>query len=199
MPGALGTWKAPPESQHRQIRARGGQMNIVTQTASYGSDEAGLVCGYVFSPGASGRPVAISGSECVAARCFEQGRARVHMVPLQRGSHRRSREMAQGTCRVCPTPLFEALREGSRSTQIEQARRGTLVAVLKNDVIYDFASAESSQVSTLWLSVDQRRLISVRRQPLRSLDRLRTAVRAGNRFHRPSRCSSISYTIRQKY
>jgi len=44
---------------------------------------------------------------------------------------------------------------------------------------------ESSQVATLYLCVDERKLISVRRQPLRSVDRLRSAVRAGKRFGSP--------------
>jgi zinc transporter len=33
-------------------------MNAIAATPWYGSDETGLVCGYVFSPGGCGRPVA---------------------------------------------------------------------------------------------------------------------------------------------
>jgi zinc transporter len=51
------------------------------------------------------------------------------------------------------------------------------VAVV-NDVHYDF-NFEPSDISTLWLSVDQRLVVSARLQPLRSIDRLRQAVKRG--------------------
>jgi zinc transporter len=53
----------------------------------------------------------------------------------------------------------------------------TLVAVV-NDVHYDFAF-EPSDISTLWLSVSSRLVVSVRQRPLRSIDRLRESVRRG--------------------
>jgi zinc transporter len=52
-----------------------------------------------------------------------------------------------------------------------------LVAVV-NDVHYDFAF-EPSDIATLWLSVGPRLVVSARLQPLRSIDRLRDAVRRG--------------------
>jgi zinc transporter len=54
---------------------------------------------------------------------------------------------------------------------------GTLVAVV-NDVHYDF-SFEPSDISTLWLSVSAKLIVTARLQPLRSVDRLRDAVRRG--------------------
>ena len=56
----------------------------------------------------------------------------------------------------------------------------TLIAVV-NDVHYDFAF-EPSDISTLWLSVAPRLVVSARLQPLRSIDRLRDAVRRGERL-----------------
>ena len=75
---------------------------------------------------------------------------------------------------------YESLRDGSRSTRVE-LDDDTLVAVV-NDVHYDFAF-EPSDISTLWLSVGQRLVVSARLQPLRSIDRLRDAVKRGARLN----------------
>jgi zinc transporter len=56
-----------------------------------------------------------------------------------------------------------------------------LVAVV-NDVHYDFAF-EPSDISTLWLSVGPRLVVSARLKPLRSIDRLRDAVKRGARLN----------------
>jgi zinc transporter len=78
-----------------------------------------------------------------------------------------------------PPEFFEALREGSRSTRIEDAA-DQLIAVV-NDVAYEFAF-EPSEIATLWMSVNARLVISARSHPLRTIDRLRQAVNAGCRF-----------------
>jgi zinc transporter len=49
-------------------------------------------------------------------------------------------------------------------------------------VHYDFAF-EPSDISTLWLSVGPRLVVSARLQPLRSIDRLRDAVKRGARLN----------------
>ncbi len=76
--------------------------------------------------------------------------------------------------------FYESLREGSRSTRVE-LDDDMLVAVV-NDVHYDFAF-EPSDISTLWLSVGPRLVVSARMQPLRSIDRLRDAVKRGARMN----------------
>lgn len=50
-----------------------------------------------------------------------------------------------------------------------------------NDVLYEF-DFEPSQIATLWMCVDERTLVSARLQPLRSIDRLRAAVKNGETF-----------------
>ena len=55
--------------------------------------------------------------------------------------------------------FYEALHEGVRSTRIEYVD-DTLIAVI-NDVLFDF-SFETSDVATLWLSVNERVVISAR-------------------------------------
>jgi zinc transporter len=76
--------------------------------------------------------------------------------------------------------FYESLRDGSRSTRVE-LDDDMLVAVV-NDVHYDFAF-EPSDISTLWLSVGPRLVVTARLQPLRSIDRLRDAVRRGARLN----------------
>jgi len=75
-----------------------------------------------------------------------------------------------------PPEFFEALHIGSRSTRVEVID-DSLIAVV-NDVLHGF-SFDPSEISTLWLSVTPRLVISARRKPLKSVDRLRHAVRNG--------------------
>ena len=153
----------------------------MTTATSYGSDEFGLVCGYVFSPNACGRPVESGAASAWLADASRRQEGEFIWLHFN-AAHVATEKWLRGHLDLSEA-FFEALGEGSRSTRIEQAD-GTLIAIL-NDVIYDFAFVESSQVSTLWLSVDEHRLVSVRRQPLRSLDRLRTAVKRGEPFPSP--------------
>jgi zinc transporter len=76
-----------------------------------------------------------------------------------------------------PEGYYESLRESVGSTRLEQAG-DALVAVI-HDVLFDTANFDSSSVSTVTLCVTPRLVISARLRPLRSLDRLRAAVRAG--------------------
>jgi zinc transporter len=72
--------------------------------------------------------------------------------------------------------FFETLHDGSRSTRIERDE-DTLFAVM-NDVTFDF-TFDASDVATLWVSVQPGLVVTARRHPLRSVDRLRLAVRRG--------------------
>jgi len=81
-----------------------------------------------------------------------------------------------------PEEFFDALHEGSRSTRIEDAA-DHLVAVV-NDVAFEF-SFEASEIASLWLAVHPRLIVSARIQPLRSVDRLRQAVKDGAHFSSP--------------
>ena len=149
--------------------------------AAYGADQSGLVFGYVFAAAAPGRPIDSDvATDWLHGRCTQQGAEFVwlHFNAAHASADRWMQEHLE-----LPGLFFEVLRERSRSTRVENADRA-LVAIL-NDVIYDFMFTESSQVATLYLCVDERQLISVRRQPLRSVDRLRAAVRAGECFRSP--------------
>jgi zinc transporter len=78
-------------------------------------------------------------------------------------------------------PEFHHLeRDGLHSTRIERTDQ-SLIAVI-NDIHFDFAF-EPSDLSTLWINVEQHLVVTARRQPLRSVDKLRQAVRAGQPLH----------------
>ncbi|HEY6086487.1 MAG TPA: hypothetical protein VIV84_01990 [Burkholderiaceae bacterium] len=89
-----------------------------------------------------------------------------------------------------PAEFFESLRAGSRSTRIEQT--GDSLTAVVNDVAYEF-SFDPSEIKTLWLAVDRRVVISARVHPLRSIDRLRQAVREGVPF--PSTLALLNHLL----
>lgn len=76
--------------------------------------------------------------------------------------------------------FYSSLHQGLSSTKIDQAGQ-QLLAIL-NDVRYDF-NFDPSDISTLWLAVDQRFMVTGRRTHLSSIDRLRKAVKRDDEFH----------------
>lgn len=148
---------------------------------AYGSDRSGLISGFLFRPGASGEAM-----DTQAAAAWLQGGgpapqdgfAWLHFNLANAATERWLRAHL-GEAEA----FFDALHEGSRSTRIEYAHEA-LIAVV-NDVHYQF-DFEPSQIATQWLWVDQRTLLSARLQPLRSIDRLREAVKRGETFESPT-------------
>ncbi|MDY7539821.1 transporter [Undibacterium sp. RTI2.1] len=148
---------------------------------SYGSDLSGLICGYVFVQGQAGQvvhtPEALAWLQKPAvekADAFIWLHFNLSNVAAEKWLHEHT---------DLPEEFYEALHEGSRSTRIEHADNG-LIAVV-NDVLHDFAF-DVSDIATLWLSLTNKVLISARRKPLQSVDRLRNAVNQGELFHSPT-------------
>lgn len=143
--------------------------------ARYGSDRYGLICGFRFVPGAPGEPI---GLEQAAAWLREPGSGTgfvwLHLNLSDAAAERWISEHLD----VAPE-FIDALREGSRSTRIEDAH-GTLIAVV-NDIAYEFAF-DPSEIETLWAQVTPRLALTARVHPLRSIDRLRQAVKEGLGF-----------------
>lgn len=146
-------------------------------TLNYGSDPNGLICGFLFAPGEAGQPISLDEARAWAAP--EPASPTGTFVWLHFNLSDASAEAWMRTHLPLAPEFFEALREGSRSTRIEDADE-QLVAVV-NDVAYEFAF-EPSEIATLWMTVNQRLAISARSHPLRSIDRLRQAVKDGCRF-----------------
>jgi zinc transporter len=156
------------------------EFTMTLQAATtYGSDRTGLISGYLFSPGKPA--LVISADEAVdwldQTPESDPGFIWLHFNLAHAACEKWIRQHFD-----LSEAYYEALQAGSRSTRIEQVEGG-LVAVI-NDVRYEF-SGDAAEVSTLWVHVDRRVLLSVRRHPLRSIDLLRAAVRAGDCFRSP--------------
>lgn len=141
---------------------------------TYGSDTAGLVWGYLLGP------------DKVAAQAVNstQALAWLHDATRKAGefiwlhfnlSHAASEKWLRAHAGLSDE-FFETLHQGSRSTRIELADNA-LVAVV-NDVLHEF-NFDASDISTLWVGVAPHLVISARRTPLKSIERLHQAVRRG--------------------
>ncbi|WP_326540660.1 transporter [Pseudorhodoferax sp.] len=138
----------------------------------YGADANGLVCGYRFGPQHAALAMdSDSAAAWLAAPPTDGGFAWLHFNLAHAGAERWLRRHAG-----LSDAFFEALQGGLHSTRIERDE-DALVAVI-NDVQFDFAF-ESSDIATLWISVDQRLVVTARQSALRSVDQLRLAIRRG--------------------
>lgn len=146
---------------------------------SYGSDATGLVWGFLFEPGQAGRPIDCDQALIVLGESsFDAGRfVWLHFALANTASERWLRRNTS-----VPGTFLASLRESFGSTRVEQDG-DALVAVI-HDVLFDFAF-DASDVSTVCLCVEPRSLVSVRPKPIRSIDRLRSAVKAGAMFRSP--------------
>jgi zinc transporter len=159
---------------------------------SYGADAHGLVCGFVLRPGEPGRAMdsdeaasclaegALASAEGLGPADTLDGQGRfvwLHFNLAHAGAEKWLRAHAG-----LPESFYEALHEGSRSTRIE--RDGDALIAVINDVTFDF-SFEASDVATLWASARGPLVVTARRHPLRSVDRLRAAVKRGEPLRSP--------------
>jgi len=159
--------------------------------ASYGSDLSGLICGYLFAENQPAQPL-----DAAAAALWLQTRqatASREFVWLHFSLSNVNSEKWLGEHLPLPGHYRETLREGPGSTRIEQAD-DCLIAVI-NDVIYDF-SFDASQIATLWMCVDRNFVVSSRLHALRSIDRLRLSVKAGEQFASP--VSLLAHLLRDQ-
>ncbi len=145
--------------------------------AQYGSDKNGLIYGYLFNGSAAGVPVDL---DAALAWLRSDAAAGDGFVWLHFNlATAAAEDWIKQNLPVVPE-FFEALHAGSRSTRIEDAN-DTLVAVV-NDVAFEFAF-DPSEIESLWVNVGPRMAISARIRPLRSIDRLRQAVKDGCCFN----------------
>ncbi len=146
----------------------------------YGSDPNGLICAYLFSTGFPAQPIdSAEACKWIGEPSAACGSDFIWLhVNLSNAATSKWLRQHFGLSEM----FFDALSEGTRSTRIEFADND-LIAVV-NDVLYDF-SFDASHISTLWMSVDRRMLLSARTKPLRSIDRLRIAVINGEVFRNP--------------
>ena len=152
-------------------------MDSLKLAPNYGSDRNGLICGYLFTADSAG--LAITLDEAMSWLAQPQSPGRPAFIWLHFNLADAAAERWMRTHLALAPEFYEALKEGSRSTRIEDAA-DHLVAVV-NDVAFEF-SFEPSEIASLWMTANQRVAVSARTHPLRSIDRLRQAVKEGCRF-----------------
>lgn len=79
--------------------------------------------------------------------------------------------------------FYESLHEGVGSTRLE-VEGDTLVAVM-HDVLFNL-SFDAANISTVSVCMDPRLVVTARLRPLRAVDRLRAAVKAGQTVRSPA-------------
>jgi zinc transporter len=155
-----------------------------TSTASvpsYGADPAGLICGYLIDPETGSHAIESDDAALwLQARAFAAGAAAdandtsflwLHFNLSHTGALpwlERHADLGAG--------FFDMLDEALRSTRVERVEQA-LIAVV-NDVSFDF-SFDPSDTSTLWIHVERHLVVTARRQPLRSVDKLREEIKGG--------------------
>ncbi len=154
-------------------------MNHSIDQSHRDSDLFGLLYGFRFRPGERGEQI----DSTSALQHLQQPASPDAFLWLHLNLAHAACERWMKTHLDLPEEFFEALHEGSRSTRIEHVD-STLLAVV-NDVVFNLSNMVSSDISTLWVCARSQLLISARLQPLHSVDKLRSSVKAGERFRSP--------------
>jgi zinc transporter len=150
-------------------------LHVNPAELAYGSDKTGLVWGYLFQPGQPPRQI-----ECDAALEWladpigpgsSSGFVWLHLSLSNAAAERWMRQSLQ-----LADAFYESLHEGAGSTRLE-VEGDTLIAVV-HDVLFNL-SFDAANISTLSLCIDPRLVVTARLRPLRSVDRLRASVKAG--------------------
>lgn len=156
-------------------------QELTTGASTYGSDDAGLICGYLFDSSAPEPARAVDSAQAAAwlasgADAPSPAGGGPYMWLHFNLSHAQAERWLTRHAGLSDI-FFETLKDGLHSTRIERAD-DALIAVI-NDVHFEF-SFEPSDISTLWIHVGPRLVVTARAKPLRSVDALRTAVKAGD-------------------
>jgi zinc transporter len=164
---------APPHNQNKNLASKAVQ-------ATHAIDLTGLICGFVFPPSQS--PLAIDAPLALEWLQASRADADPEFIWLHFSRATASSEKWMKEHLKLPGHFFDTLHEGPGSTRVESADE-FLIAVI-NDVSYDF-SYDVSEIATLWMCVSRNMVISTRLHPLRSADRLRVSVKAGEQIESP--------------
>jgi zinc transporter len=154
-------------------------VEIVEPT--YGSDRAGLVCGYLFVPGLSGCAITTADVESWLLSQMAEPTDDFIWLHFNLTNQAAARWLRQHL--PLPDAFHQSLHEIS-STRVELA--GDMLLAVLNDVQFQFFASDAPEASPVCVCVDARMMISARITPLRSLDRLRASVRVGEGFRSPT-------------
>lgn len=140
----------------------------------YGPDQHGLICAFWLRPGQPPQALESSAQAQALLARLDQGFLWLHVNLSHAGALQWTERLG-----LASENFVEAQHAGSRSSRIE--RDGEQLFAVLNDVTFDFAF-DVGDVSTLWITASERVVLSGRRSPLRSVDRLRMAVRRGEQL-----------------
>jgi zinc transporter len=161
---------------------------MVAPEVQYGSDEHGLVWGYVFTPNS---PAIALDSKAAALWMRSRSAESSDFLWLHFSLSNASCLTWMKANLDLPEIFFESLHESIGSTRLEQDENA-LVSVI-HDVPYD-RSYDPSAVSTVTLCIQPHFVVSARLRPLRSLDQLRAMVKSGDVFR--SSTELLSHLLR---
>lgn len=130
-------------------------------TSNYGADASGLICGFLIGATGTGDARVIDSRQAA----LWLGVAWLHFNLAHTGALPWLAEHA-----ALAPEFYDTLQGGLRSTRIERIEQ-SLIAVI-NDVHFDFAF-EPSDISTLWINVDEHLVVTARQHLRRSVDKLR--------------------------
>lgn len=130
--------------------------------SNFPANQNQLICGYVFSPETMGRSIGLD--EVVNWLNTPRDEASAEFIWIHFDLSKAYSEQWMRTHLHLPEAFFEALVVGSRSTRIEDVDEN-LIAVI-NDIAFKF-SLELSEISTLWVSVNQKNVGECQNAPLK--------------------------------
>nr|WP_036228183.1 transporter [Massilia sp. JS1662] len=144
---------------------------MATPAFNYGSDVTGLVWGFLLREAAPAASI-----DAREAESWLHAPAPGQFVWLHFNLSNAASERWLRAHAGLPEEFYETLHQGSRSTRIEVAD-DALIAVV-NDVLHNF-TFDAAEISTLWVHVTPHGVITARRKPLESIERLRQDVLNG--------------------
>jgi zinc transporter len=147
---------------------------------TYGSDEHGLVWSYRFVPGQPAQAVTAEDAGQILSAPMDNSQGEFFWLHFSL-ANKASESWLQRHLNL-PDAFYDSLRSEVGATRLEQDAE-SLVALI-HDVLFDF-SFDASKVAATSLCIEPRLLVSARLRPLRSVDHLRAAVRAGESFRSP--------------
>jgi zinc transporter len=149
------------------------QLNPADLT--YGSDKTGLVWGYHFRAGEPPQQIDCGAALHWLAKPPESGSSQFLWLHFSLSNANAERWMRE-SLRLADV-FYESLHEGVGTTHLE-LEGDALIAVI-HDVLFNL-SFDAANISTAILCMEPRLVVTARLRPLRSVDRLRAAVKAGH-------------------
>jgi zinc transporter len=139
----------------------------------YGSDTHGLVWGYRFAPGEPPVPI---GCDAAVEWLHRPPPHSSEFIWLHLSLSNAAAERWMHESLDLSDAFFESLRESTGSTRLELEGDALIASI--HDVLFN-TSFDAANISTVTIWMEPRMVISARLRPLRSVDRLRASVKAG--------------------